>query len=124
MGARVDIDRSERRTFAMRSPVNWALLGLLIERPGYGYDLCQRFKRTYGKSIELSCQAQIYKGLDALEERGLIEPLASEETLPEELRQAKDPLPGARRGGTRLPGLADHPGHAGTTEPGAVSRCK
>jgi DNA-binding PadR family transcriptional regulator len=73
----------------MRSPVNWALLGLLIERPGYGYDLCQRFKRTYGKSIELSCQAQIYKGLDALEERGLIEPLASEETLPEELRQPK-----------------------------------
>jgi DNA-binding PadR family transcriptional regulator len=89
MGARVDIDRSERRTFAMRSPVNWALLGLLIERPGYGYDLFQRFKRTFGELIVLSCQAQIYKGLDALEERGLIEPLSSEEALPEELRQPK-----------------------------------
>jgi DNA-binding PadR family transcriptional regulator len=89
MGARVDIDRSERRTFAMRSLVNWALLGLLIERPGYGYDLFQRFKRTFGKLIDLSCQAQIYKGLDALEERGLIEPLLSEVALPEELRQPK-----------------------------------
>jgi DNA-binding PadR family transcriptional regulator len=73
----------------MRSPVNWALLGLLIERPGYGYDLYQRFKRTYGKTIELSCQAQIYKGLDALEERGLIEPLPSEVAVPEEQRQPK-----------------------------------
>jgi len=89
MGARVLTDGSERRTHAMRSPVNWGLLGLLLERPGYGYDLFQRFQRTYGKLIELSCQAQIYKGLDALEDRGLIEPLPSEVAVPEELRQPK-----------------------------------
>jgi DNA-binding PadR family transcriptional regulator len=89
MGARVDIDGSERRTFAMRSPVNWGLLGLLIERPGYGYDLFQRFTRTYGKSIELSCQSQIYKALDALQERGLIELIPGDVALPDELRQPK-----------------------------------
>ncbi len=89
MGTRDLIEGSERRTFAMRSPVNWGLLGLLIERQGYGYDLFQRFKRTYGKFIVLSCQAQIYKGLDALEYRGLIEPLPSEVAVPEEQRQRK-----------------------------------
>lgn len=90
MGDRVLTDGSGRRTFAMRSPVNWGVLGLLIDRPGYGYDLFQRFKRTYGKTIELSCQAQIYKALNALEGRGLIEPLPSEIAEPEEeLRQPK-----------------------------------
>jgi hypothetical protein len=81
MGARDVIDGSERRTFAMRSEVNWGLLGLLIERQGYGYELYHRFVRTYGKLLVLSCQAQIYKGLDALEERGLIELLPSEDAL-------------------------------------------
>lgn len=89
MGARVLTGGSERRTHAMRSPVHWGLLGLLIERPGYGYDLYQRFQRTYGKLIELSCQAQIYKGLDALEGRGLVEPIPSEVAVAEEPRQPK-----------------------------------
>jgi DNA-binding PadR family transcriptional regulator len=82
MGARSLIDGSERRTFAMRSPVNWGVLGLLLERQGYGYELHHRFQRTYRELIVLSCQAQIYKGLDALEERGLIEVLPSEVALP------------------------------------------
>ncbi len=89
MGERVLIDGSERRTFAMRSRVNWAVLGLLIERPGYGYDLFQRFKRTYGKSIELSHQAQIYKALNALEKRGLIEEVPADVAPREEPRQPK-----------------------------------
>jgi DNA-binding PadR family transcriptional regulator len=73
----------------MRSPVNWALLGLLIERTGYGYDLFQRFERTYGGALELSCPAQIYKALTALEGRGLIERLPQDGAAPEELRQPK-----------------------------------
>ena len=35
----------------MRSPVNWALLGLIIERPSYAYNLAQRFERRYGDTL-------------------------------------------------------------------------
>lgn len=58
---------------ATRSPVYWALLGLIIERPGYGYDLLKRFERTYGAMLPLSSESHIYRGLDVLEEKGLIE---------------------------------------------------
>jgi DNA-binding PadR family transcriptional regulator len=57
----------------MRSTVNWALLGLVISRPGYGYELVQRFERAYEESIHLSSPSQIYVALDALEGRGLVE---------------------------------------------------
>jgi len=69
----------------MRSPIGWALLGLLIERTGYGYDLVQRFERAYGDALELSSPSQIYKALDALERRSLIErlPAAGAGTDPE-----------------------------------------
>jgi DNA-binding PadR family transcriptional regulator len=57
----------------MRSPVNWALLGLLIEHPTYAYDLAQRFERRYGEALELSNIGHVYTALGALEGRGLIE---------------------------------------------------
>lgn len=59
----------------MRSPVSWALLGLVIERPSYGYELMQRFERTYGDVLELSSPSQIYVALDTLGQKGLIEEL-------------------------------------------------
>jgi hypothetical protein len=62
----------------MRSRVNWGVLGLLIERPGHGYDLFQRFQRTYGSLIELTHQRPIGKALQALEKLGLIEALPPE----------------------------------------------
>ena len=63
----------------MRSPVSWALLGLVIQRPSYGYELVQRFERTYGDALELSSASQIYTALDALERRGLIEEMTGDE---------------------------------------------
>jgi len=73
----------------MRSPVSWAVLGLLIERPGYGYDLVQRFERTYGDALELSTPSQIYAALKGLEQRSLIEQLPPDDASPEELRQPR-----------------------------------
>jgi DNA-binding PadR family transcriptional regulator len=73
---------------ALRSPVSWALLGLVIQRPSYGYELVQRFERTYGHVLELSSPSQIYTALDALERRELIEKLPPGET-PEISRQPK-----------------------------------
>jgi DNA-binding PadR family transcriptional regulator len=86
MGARAVTDGS---AFQMRSPIGWALLGLLIERTGYGYDLVQRFERAYGDALELSSPSQIYKALDALERRSLIERLAPDGTNPDAERQPK-----------------------------------
>jgi DNA-binding PadR family transcriptional regulator len=59
----------------MRSPINWAVLGLLIERPGHGYDLFQRFDSAYAGALELSTHSQINGALKALEQRSLIERL-------------------------------------------------
>jgi DNA-binding PadR family transcriptional regulator len=57
----------------MHSPVNWALLGLVIERPSYAYELAQRFERSYRGALSLSSVSHVYTALSALERRALIE---------------------------------------------------
>ena len=56
----------------MRSYVYWALLGLVIERPSYGYELIARFERVYGDILSISSDSQIYNALNVLEGRSLI----------------------------------------------------
>jgi DNA-binding PadR family transcriptional regulator len=69
----------EQTVAALRSPISWALLGLVIQRPSYGYELVQRFERTYGEALELSSPSQIYTALDTLAHRSLIEELPGDE---------------------------------------------
>lgn len=57
----------------MRSPLGWALLSLLIERPSYGYELVQRFERVYGDTLVLSSRSYIYRLLELLSSHSLIE---------------------------------------------------
>jgi DNA-binding PadR family transcriptional regulator len=57
----------------MHSPVNWALLGLVIERPSYAYELAMRFERTYEGALALSSVSHVYTALATLRERGLVE---------------------------------------------------
>jgi DNA-binding PadR family transcriptional regulator len=57
----------------MQSPVNWALLGVVIERPSYAYELAQRFDRTYDGALSLSSTSHVYTALRSLLERELIE---------------------------------------------------
>jgi DNA-binding PadR family transcriptional regulator len=57
----------------MHSPVNWALLGLVIERPSYAYELAHRFERTYEGALSLSSVSHVYTALGTLRERGLVE---------------------------------------------------
>lgn len=57
----------------MTSPVNWALLGLVIERPSYGWELAQRFERVYGDVLPLSSTSHVYSALTALQDRAMIE---------------------------------------------------
>jgi DNA-binding PadR family transcriptional regulator len=73
----------EQRAAPMHSPVNWALLGLIIERPSYAYALAQRFERTYGHALRLSSVSHAYAALATLKERGLIEELPGTKTGPQ-----------------------------------------
>jgi len=74
MEGRVPAGRAERHDAApMRSPVNWALLGLIIEQPSYAYHLAQRFERRYGAVLPLSNIGHIYTALGMLGGRSMIE---------------------------------------------------
>jgi DNA-binding PadR family transcriptional regulator len=68
------------RRFAMRSPVNWAVLGLVIERPGHGYALCQRFDCEY-EGLLSATDSQVYAALGALKSRGLVEEVPGSRTV-------------------------------------------
>jgi DNA-binding PadR family transcriptional regulator len=47
------------------------LLGLVVERRGYGYELAQRFEQLVGPAYRVS-GAAIYRALDALEREALV----------------------------------------------------
>jgi DNA-binding PadR family transcriptional regulator len=100
MGGR---EAAERRTLAMRSSVNWALLGLVIQRPSYGYELVQRFERTFEDALELSSPSQVYTALDNLARRGLIEEVAP----PGERDPARQPKPHYRATQAGVDGYCD-----------------
>ena len=55
--------------------VKYAVLGLLAQRRGYGYDLVQRFEEQVGRAWQLNAGA-IYVALDKLEQEGLVRPIA------------------------------------------------
>jgi DNA-binding PadR family transcriptional regulator len=67
MGERVKRERS------MRSSVNWTVLGLVIERASYGWELWTRFERLYGDVLPIGGESNVYGALDALRDRGFIE---------------------------------------------------
>jgi DNA-binding PadR family transcriptional regulator len=82
----------------MHSSVNWALLGLIIERPSYAYELAQRFERTYGSALSLSSVSHAYTALGTLKDRELIEELPG-------TRGGRQPKPHYR---ATAKGLADY----------------
>jgi DNA-binding PadR family transcriptional regulator len=64
----------------MQSPVIWALLGLVIERPSYAYELAQRFDRTFEGALTLSSTSRVYTALGTLQKRGLVEEVSGTRT--------------------------------------------
>jgi len=56
--------------------VKYAVLGLLAQRRGYGYDLVQRFEEQVGPAWQLNAGA-IYVALDKLEQEGLVRPVTT-----------------------------------------------
>ena len=58
----------------MKAGTTYAVLGLLLERPSYGYELLVRFRRAFDV-VEWGLTPQgLYASLDRLERDGLIEP--------------------------------------------------
>jgi DNA-binding PadR family transcriptional regulator len=75
------------QTSPMHSPVNWALLGLIIERPSYAYELARRFERTYSGAITLSSVSHVYTALGNLRERHLVEEVCANRAEPRSKRR-------------------------------------
>jgi DNA-binding PadR family transcriptional regulator len=84
----------------MRSPVNWALLGLIIERESYAFELAQRFQVMYEGTLPLSSTSHIYTALGSLQERKLIEQTPG-------LRSGRQPKPSYRATGQGIERYAD-----------------
>lgn len=57
---------------SLRSPVNYAVLGLVIEKPSYGYELMQRLQNRYGELLVVSSPSHVYAALDRLQRERLI----------------------------------------------------
>jgi DNA-binding PadR family transcriptional regulator len=72
--------RPRRGSAPMQSAVHWALLGLVIERPSYGYELAHRFEHAYAGMLQLSGFSYIYTALDTLQCRGMIEEIPGTRT--------------------------------------------
>jgi DNA-binding PadR family transcriptional regulator len=72
--------RAPKSAGQMQSAVHWALLGLVIERPSYGYELAHRFEHAYAGMLHLSGVSYIYTALDALQRREMIEELPRRRT--------------------------------------------
>ena len=45
----------------------------MIERSGYGYELLKRFERSYGPTLPIKSDWHIYRALNGLREKGLVE---------------------------------------------------
>jgi DNA-binding PadR family transcriptional regulator len=81
MSARTVVEkRPSRGAGPMQSAVHWALLGLVIERPSYGYELAHRFESAYEGMLQLSGFSYVYTALDTLQCRGMIEEIPGTRT--------------------------------------------
>jgi DNA-binding PadR family transcriptional regulator len=73
--------KKTERSFPMRSPVNWTVLGLVIERSSYGFELWKRYERLYGDVVPIGSESNIYHALNALKDKGLIEEVEGSRTV-------------------------------------------
>jgi DNA-binding PadR family transcriptional regulator len=63
----------------VRSTVDLAVLGLLLEHPSYGYELCKRYERHFDDLVRVS-RSHVYSALNSLQRDGLIEPLPADDS--------------------------------------------
>ncbi len=80
-GERIDKEsRTGSATEVLKSQFVFVVLGLVIEEPGYGYALWQRFEPRFGGFLRTYSSA-IYPALASLEAAGLIEQMVGTEPV-------------------------------------------
>lgn len=62
----------------MKAGTKYAVLGLLLERPSYGYEVLVRFRRAFDAGQWAITPQGLYASLDRLEREGLIEPITED----------------------------------------------
>jgi DNA-binding PadR family transcriptional regulator len=61
----------------VKAGTKYAVLGLLLERPSYGYEVLVRFRRAFDAGQWAISPQGLYASLDRLERDGLIEPVVA-----------------------------------------------
>lgn len=61
----------------MKAGTKYAVLGLLLERPSYGYEVLTRFRRAFDAGQWAISPQGLYASLDRLERDGFIEPVVA-----------------------------------------------
>jgi DNA-binding PadR family transcriptional regulator len=82
-GERVDIERDPESSGGggtLKSEVACAVLGLVIEKPSYGYEIWQRFDPRFGGFLQAG-KSMIYSVLTSLAAAGLIEEMVGIESV-------------------------------------------
>ncbi len=83
------------------APLKGALLGLVLERPGHGYDLANRLNMRLGPAWRLEAN-RVYRLLDDLERSGLVRyEVQPSRHGPRQLRAVYHPTESARQALTR-----------------------
>lgn len=92
----------------MKAGTNYAVLGLLLEQPSYGYELLVRFRRTFDVAHWGISPQGLYAVLDRLERDGLIEPVEAP-ARDASRRQPKTPYRVTPSGARELRSFLDTP---------------
>lgn len=92
----------------MKAGTKYAVLGLLLERPSYGYEVLVRFRRAFDAGQWAISPQGLYASLDRLERDGLIEPVA-EQLASVRRRQPKTPYRVTPSGARELRTFLDSP---------------
>lgn len=92
----------------MQAGTKYAVLGLLLDRPSYGYEVLVRFRRTFD-AVQWGISPQgLYASLDRLERDGLIEPIVAS-SHDASRRQPKTPYRVTATGAEELRRFLDTP---------------
>jgi DNA-binding PadR family transcriptional regulator len=84
----------------VKAGTKYAVLGLLLERPSYGYEVLTRFRRVFEAAQWGISPQGLYASLDRLERDGLIEPVLARHDASR--RQPKTRYRVTRRGASEL----------------------
>jgi DNA-binding PadR family transcriptional regulator len=99
----------------------YAVLGLLLERPSYGYELLVRFRRAFDVAQWGITPQGLYASLDRLERDGLIEPVDARDRGASR-RQPKTPYHVTPSGERELQRFLDAPMGAEPSRPELLVR--